>query len=244
MQVQANSMQYIYAQMQALMGSLASEVAGIAPPDGQDLPTGSANSSSSSTTAAATTAPPPAPTTPSSQFSSGLLSSLISLQSNPPSVSDVANAVISSVDTNGDGEISLSEFENALGGGSSNTASTSSASSSASSSAASTASAEDTVLAAGFAKLDTNGDGEISASELTTEIQKALQSTQSGADQTSQTEGAHHHHGGHHHHMEGSDPTSTDSTDTASSGGSTTTAGSSSSTGTGATTSTAAAILS
>ncbi len=214
MQVQANSIQYLYSQMQALMGAQGSTTTGTAPSAGQDVPGGSAVSTGTSSSAT-TSSQPAASGAPSSQFSSAILSSLISLQSNAPSASNVANEIITSLGGSSSGGLNLSEFEQALGG-SSTTASGSSASSSSSNNAA---------LASAFNTLDTNGDGEISSSELTTELQTALQS---------QSAGGHHHHG--HHHAETSADSSTDgSSTTTGSSGSTTSTGSSGATTAGAT---------
>ena len=59
--------------------------------------------------------------------------------------------LFSQIDTNGDGQITKSEFENALGAGGTNLAQ-----------------ADDV-----FNKLDTNGDGTVSLSELSSEIGRA-----------------------------------------------------------------------
>jgi Ca2+-binding EF-hand superfamily protein len=96
----------------------------------------------------------------------------------------VAAKIINVADTNGDGSLSLSEIETAIGADTT--------------SGADTASGTDTTsgtdpLSAAFGKLDTNGDGEISASELTDAL-----SVQSAAQNGAQgPQGAHHHH---HHH--------------------------------------------
>ncbi|HEX3366309.1 EF-hand domain-containing protein [Phenylobacterium sp.] len=140
------------------------------PAAGQDLP--GATSSTGSTPPAATAQ---TTTLSSAQFASDTLSSLLSAQEAPPSASGVAAKIISVADTNGDGSLSLSEIEKAIG------ADTTSGSD--------TASGTDP-LSAAFAKLDTNGDGEISATELTNDL-----SAQNAAQQGAQgPQGAHHHH--------------------------------------------------
>ena len=60
-----------------------------------------------------------------------------------PAASDALQDLFSQIDTNGDGQISKSEFENALGAGGTNLAQ-----------------ADDV-----FNKLDTNGDGSVSLDE-------------------------------------------------------------------------------
>jgi Ca2+-binding EF-hand superfamily protein len=96
--------------------------------------------------------------------SSDPLVSLVSAESNTPS--GVASQLISTADTNGDGQLNLSEFETAyaseLGD---NTASGLTASQTA---AATTA----------FNAIDTNGDGEVSQSELTTALQNQASAAQ------------------------------------------------------------------
>jgi hypothetical protein len=96
----------------------------------------------------------------------------------------VANKMVSQLDTNGDGQLSLSEIENALGlsGGTTSGATGSDASGSSSSTGATDG------LSAAFASVDTNGDGELSVGEL--------------ANALGQLQG---HHGHHHHHVDNDD---------------------------------------
>ncbi len=148
------------------------------PPAGQDLPSSDSTSTSSTTT---TTPTPPTSTPASTQFAADTLSSLLSAQEGPPSAANVASQVINAADTNGDGSLSLSEVENALG--------------------ASSTSSNASTIAQEFAQIDTNGDGQISATELTNALQ--AQNGSQGADGTQGAQGAHHHH--HHaHHAGGS----------------------------------------
>ncbi len=83
-------------------------------------------------------------TSPGSSFGADTMAALLSLQGQPPA-GTTAQSLFSKIDANGDGQISKSEFENALG------------------SAGVGTSTADTV----FDQLDTNGDGSISESELT-----------------------------------------------------------------------------
>jgi Ca2+-binding EF-hand superfamily protein len=77
---------------------------------GQDVPAGDATSA-----ATASSPTQPAGGSSAAQFTSDTLSSLLSAQEAPPSSSDVAAKVISTADTNGDGSLSLDEIEKALG---------------------------------------------------------------------------------------------------------------------------------
>ncbi len=87
----------------------------------------------------------------------------------------MAAKITSAADTNGDGSLSLSKVEKALGADTTTGAE-----------AASSANA----LSQAFASIDTNGDDQISASELTNALD-----AQNG---TQGAQGAHHHH--HHAH--------------------------------------------
>jgi hypothetical protein len=82
-----------------------------------------------------------------SSFDSGTMAALISLQDQSASgvTAQSPSSLFSKLDTDGDGQISKSEFENALAGAGVDTSSAD----------------------ALFAKLDANGDGSISQSELT-----------------------------------------------------------------------------
>jgi hypothetical protein len=102
--------------------------------------------------------PPPAggmpPSGPGNQFASDTLSGLLSVQQQePPSAADLAQQLMSQVDTNGDGELSADEIQQALGGDTSSD------------------------LTSAIAKLDTNGDGQISTDELTSALQSARTSS-------------------------------------------------------------------
>jgi hypothetical protein len=82
------------------------------------------------------------------QFSADTMSALLSMQGGP--AAGIAQDVMAKFDTNGDGQISQSEFENAIGSG-----------------------ADQSGVDALFNKLDSNGDGSISQNELQTAMQKA-----------------------------------------------------------------------
>ena len=137
---------------------------------------GSADSSQSATAAAA--ADPQslnaASALPSNQFAPDLLSALISAQSAPPTSAQVAKGLISTLDGNGDGSLSLSEITSAL-----------------SQTTGSTAGGGTSGLSAAFAKIDANGDGTLSADELAAALDTAVQDAQTQGPQR------HHHH---HHH--------------------------------------------
>ena len=145
-----------------------------------------------SSTPAAT---PASGTTPSDMFSGSTLSALTSAQEGGASYwrqqidSDVANQMISQLDTDGDGSLSLSEVQSALGGSSGTTSSGGASSGSTSTATVSTMDG----LSSAFASLDTNGDGKLSADELTNALNQMQGSGQAQA-----------HHGHHHHHSGGS----------------------------------------
>ncbi|WP_293372560.1 EF-hand domain-containing protein [Phenylobacterium sp.] len=147
---------------------------------GQDLP-------GADSTTPATPAPATAQTTTlsSAQFASDTLSSLLTAQEGPPTASSIASQIMSVADTNGDGSLSLSEIETAIGADSASGTNTTSGSDTASGSNA---------LTQAFNAIDTNGDGEISASELTDAL-SAQNAAQNGA-QGAQAAHHHHHHGG------------------------------------------------
>jgi hypothetical protein len=93
-----------------------------------------------------------------SQISPATMSALLAAQSQtstasttsaPTSRADALKDLFSQLDTNGDGQVSKSEFENALGAGGTNLAQ-----------------ADDV-----FSKLDKNGDGSVSLDELTSALQ-------------------------------------------------------------------------
>ena len=138
-----------------------------------------------------TAAAPAAGTTPADMFSGQTLGALTSAQEGASNLrqaidSFVANQIVSQVGSNGG--VSLSQIENAIGG-SGGTTSGASASSSTSTNTPSTLDG----LAGAFSALDTNGDGQLSADELTNALN---QMTGPG-----QVQGHH----GHHHHQDDGD---------------------------------------
>jgi hypothetical protein len=132
---------------------------------------------------------PPAPgTTPADMFSGQTLGALTSAQEGAGGWrqqmdSIVANSMVSQLDSNGDGSLSLSEIQSALGGSSGTGASATSSSTS-----TNTPSTLDG-LASAFASVDTNGDGQLSSDELTNAL-----------NQMNPGQGGVHGHHGHHHH--------------------------------------------
>ena len=173
MQIPSLSVASLFKEMQALLSSSPVSSASITPSAGQDLP------STASLTAVSTASAAPSflGSTPSQQFSSDLLATLIAAQAAPPSASSVAGKLISNLDADGDGSLSLSEIEKALSNGAS----------------AQTSSATTASLTSGFNKIDANGDGQISQTELTTALQALVQDAQSQG-------GVRRHH---HHHPSG-----------------------------------------
>jgi len=101
---------------------------------------------------------------PSQKFSASVLQTLLSAQSAQnaqPSATDFANALIKGLDENSDGSLSLSEVQQALKGLKSQTSLT----------PPSSATSNDPLTQA-FAALDADGDGQISAAELTAGLEK------------------------------------------------------------------------
>ena len=85
------------------------------------------------------------------QFSADTMSALLSMQSQQGGpAAGIAQDVIAKFDADGDGQVSQSEFEQAIGSG-----------------------ADQSGVDALFNKLDSNGDGSVSADELQSAIQKA-----------------------------------------------------------------------
>lgn len=128
---------------------------------------------------------------PSQKFSASVLQTLLSAQttqSAPPSATDFANALIKGLDQNSDESLSLSEVQQALKGLKSQTSQTSSSS----------ASSNDPLTQA-FAALDTDGDGQLSAAELTAGLEKLAK------DQSAESALAPHRRHPH-HHAEASQP--------------------------------------
>jgi hypothetical protein len=93
--------------------------------------------------------PGPPPTSASDQFSTDALSSLLDAQTSDPTASDVASKILSNLDTDKDGSLSLDEATKALESKSGKT--------------------QD--LSSPFSKLDTNGDGKLTNQELTTALE-------------------------------------------------------------------------
>ncbi len=176
--------------LQQMLASLQNDISGLTGQFSTDGSSSSANSTGSSSSAAATaaTTASSASSTPSAQFANDTLTALIQAQSQSNSwESNAANTILSADGSNG--QISLGQVTSALG------------------SSGSTSTAAQ--ITSAFKAMDTNGDGELSASELTA----ALQQLQG------QTEGVG---GGHHHHHHISAPqaasastTAASSTDTA-----------------------------
>jgi hypothetical protein len=93
----------------------------------------------------------PAGSSGTPQFSADTMSALLSMQSGQGGpAGEIAKDVIAKFDTNGDGQISQSEFEQAIGSG-----------------------ANQSGVDALFNKLDSNGDGSVSQDELQSAMQKA-----------------------------------------------------------------------
>ena len=114
------------------------------------------------------------------QVSSGTMGGFMSLQGGPPpgppSAADVASNIMSSLDTDGDGSISLSEAE---ANGNADAANA-------------------------FSALDTNGDGKIDSDELTSAVQSAHDELASAQSDGAQASGGVRH-GRHHHHASATD---------------------------------------
>jgi hypothetical protein len=118
----------------------------IAPAAGFAAQSAGAAQSGSANSAASTVSGSPA-----AQFGPELLSALISAQSSPPSTADIAKGMISALDGDGDGSLSLSEVGKAITGGSTTPGH----------------GLTSAVISDAFARLDTNADGQLSADELT-----------------------------------------------------------------------------
>jgi hypothetical protein len=115
--------------------------------------TGGNSSSSDPLLAAATSGDDTSDSASSSgapQFSPDVMKALLSVQSNQAGGSSKLEQLLGKFDANGDGTISQSEFENAIGPG-----------------------ADKTKVDALFAKLDGNSDGAVSQDELQSALQKA-----------------------------------------------------------------------
>ncbi len=190
MQVSGTSGVYGDSNLQSLLALLQSQAASSA---GQYSPSGSSSITTSSSSSTAGSASTPTSGAASSQFATETLSALLQAQSgqtNPATA--IADQVINTLNPGGT-SLSLSQVETALTG-------------------SSASSPANTALASAFSQLDTNGDGQLSASELAAGVE-ALQQADGGG---------HHHH--HHHHAEASSSTdataSTTATTSAASGAS------------------------
>lgn len=153
-----------------LSGMTATAAAGSADTAVATAASADATVPTSATGSAAPAANAPKSQTPSDQFSASLLSSLLSAQQQTaPPADTLAGRMMASLDTDGDGALSLSEAGQALGtlGADQDTSPTSKA-------------------GKAFAAVDSNSDGEISTSELASALQKYAQA---------KTHGHHHHHG-------------------------------------------------
>ena len=182
MHIHNNSIASLFQQLQsAASGNSTSSSFGVQL-TGQNLPTVSSS-----------LAPAPLSATPSSQFASGILSALMAAQQSQPSDQTVAGQIVSAINPNGNGSLSLSQVEQSLTGSSATT------------------SPQQQSIANAFAQLDTNGDGSLSQGELA----NALQSLQ----QDDPTQGATGVGGGRHHHHHMQAESATDATSTSSSAG-------------------------
>jgi Ca2+-binding EF-hand superfamily protein len=115
--------------------------------------TGGSSSSSDPLLAAATSSDDSSDSASSSgapQFSADVMKALLSVQSSQTGGSSKLEQLLGKFDTNGDGTISQSEFENAIGPG-----------------------ADKSKVDQLFAKLDSNSDGAVSQDELQSALQKA-----------------------------------------------------------------------
>jgi hypothetical protein len=179
---------------------------------GQNVP-GADPSSAVSAGPDAPALPPPAKPngSPGVMFGGQTLSALIAAQAQPPSAADVANDMVGAADADGSGGLSEAEVAKAVVGGS-------------------TSSAD---VASAFAKLDTDGDGQLTAAELTSALEApastasaASPSSSSAAQAATDPEGASgaHHGRRHHHHHGGGAPPETASSSTSTSTSTTATA--------------------
>lgn len=182
MHISANSIASLFQELQSLASGSATSSSFGAQMTGQNLPTAASSTSSLGAT--------PLASTPSSQFANDLLSALVSAQQGPPSAQTVAGQIISAINPNGDGSLSLPQVEQSLTGSSATT------------------SPQQQAIASAFAQLDANGDGSLSQGELA----NALQSLQQQSDPMQAMGGGRRHR---HHHMQAQAGSST--TDTTSS---------------------------
>lgn len=162
----------IYPDLKALLQIMQSSAASGAGQNVQGANESSSSSSSTSSSSSSSTASTPTPDSGGAgQFATQTLASLLNYQQTSPTASFMATQMIDQLGSNG--EISLSQVENALGA---------------------TSSSQIAGLTQAFNRIDTNGDGELSQSELANAIQNAQQSQSSGG-----ASGVRHHH----HHFGG-----------------------------------------
>jgi Ca2+-binding EF-hand superfamily protein len=140
MQISSSSSSYDTSSTQKILQALLQQKANST---GQDLPGAAAADGASP-------APPgPPPGGASTQFDAKTLTSLLSTQEKG-SASSAADKLVSDLDTDGDGSLSLAEIQAGL-----------------------QQSGDTSTLASGVAKLDTDGDGKLSSSELASALQGA-----------------------------------------------------------------------
>ena len=149
MDISSSTINYAQQELQRLLSTMRSLQTQQAQSAGQDLPS-TTSTDPASQGATPPLPPPPPPSNAASQFATDTLKSLLDAQTSAPSGSDLASQIISSLDQNGDGSLSLDEISKGLSSASSNGTSTD--------------------YANAFAKLDTNGDGSLSADELTSAL--------------------------------------------------------------------------
>jgi hypothetical protein len=210
MQISSTSSNYWLQQMQQDLQSLAAQL----DPTSNTLQTlpstgqGSQSSGTASTTSATTASA--GSTTGPGLLGSDALNWLISSEQSAPSA--LASDIIQAVNPGGDG-VSLQQVASATG-------------------------QSTDALSSAFSAIDTNGDGQLSQSELTSALTNLLQQTQGDASESFGAVGGHHHH---HHHGGGetqSASSTSSTTDSSSASSSTSDSTTSSSSGTGSTTTT------
>lgn len=174
------------ATLQQMFGTLQNDLSSLTGQFGAEAIGSSANTTGSSdsifgtsSSGSSTSGSSPAPSTPSTQFASDTLSALIGTQTQSGGwASNEASNILSADGSNG--EISLAQVTSAM------------------QSMGSTDSTSQ--ITSAFNQMDTNGDGELSQSELTSALQQMQQSQGGG--------GGHHHH----HRVSGSSGASSSST--------------------------------
>jgi hypothetical protein len=151
MQVSTGSSSYATPDLQRLLASMQGQQTQGAQAPGQEFPGGDDKRVGKGHHGhrphpGAASAPPSSGA--SDQFATDTLSSLLDAQQTPPTAADLANKILSSLDTDGDGSLSLEETTKALPG----------------------ASGQARDVSSPFAKLDSDGNGQLSAQELTTAL--------------------------------------------------------------------------